>query len=271
MNSESLPRWKSEVLLAAKSQPIFQTEPKFPKNWKKMQLQVNMQKIEQYNMRKWMRMHGKKSPQQETVQRKDLRKVFEQLDKDHSGTLCIEELYEPLLSLGLVENRQDVEQLIEYIGSKTSGIIEFHEFLRAFDSARAKKHSRIDTLLRDMEKNIILNQKTDLPFNLCISNQRRNLMLKAYLGETLNDKDKGLKVLRAYALNLDRNDDSPTKIQRIILRRSSDYAKIKTRIAQYKNKFAESTPMSRSQKFIKLTSIIRPSQTTRVTEIHSIN
>lgn len=236
-----------------------------------MQLQVNMQKIEQYNMRKWMRMRGKKSPQQETVQRKDLRKVFEQLDKDHSGTLCIEELYEPLLSLGLVQSRQDVEQLIEYIGSKASGIIEFHEFLRAFDSTRAKKHSRIDILLRDMEKNIILNQKTDLPFNLCISNQRRNLMLNAYLGETPHDKDKGLKVLRAYALNLDKNDDSPSKIQRIIMRRSSDYAKVKVRIAQYKSKYGETAAMSKSSKLLKLGSIKKPSLTTRVSEIHSIN
>ena len=103
-----------------------------------------------------MRMRGKNSLKQEIVQRKDLRKVFEQLDKDKSGTLCIEGLYEPLLSLGLIEKKQEVEQLIEYIGSKNSEIIEFHEFLRAFDSARVKKQNKIDTLLRDMEKNIIL-------------------------------------------------------------------------------------------------------------------
>lgn len=219
------------------------TSPKFPKNWKKMQLQVNMQKIEQYNMRKWMRNRGKKASQQETVQRKDLRKVFEQLDKDHSGTLCLEELYEPLLSLGLVEKRQEVEQLIEYIGSRSSGIIEFHEFLRAFDSTRAKKQSRINTLLRDMERNIILNQKTDLPFNLCITNQRRNLMLNAYLGETVHDKEKGMKVIRAYASTFEKTEKSPTKLQRIILRRSSDYAKINTRISNYKTKFENSSRM----------------------------
>ena len=70
----------------SKSSPLFQTEPKLPKNWKKMQLQVNMQKIEQYNMRKWMRIRGKKDPNQEMVQRKDLRKVFEQLDEDTKNT-----------------------------------------------------------------------------------------------------------------------------------------------------------------------------------------
>jgi Ca2+-binding EF-hand superfamily protein len=255
MNLELLKQMSREAFLSSRSQPFFETEPKLPRNWKKMQMQVNMQKIEQYNMRKWMKLRGKKSPQQETVQRKDLRQVFEQLDKDRSGTLCLEELYEPLLSLGLVESRAEVEQLIEYVGNKNSGIIEFHEFLRAFDSARAKKHSKIDTLLRDMEKNIILNQKTDLPFNLCCTNQRRNLMLKAYLGENGHDKDKGLKVLRAYALNLEKNEESPSKLQRIIWRRSSDYAKIKTRIAQYKSKLGDSLPMSRSGRLPRINSI----------------
>ena len=163
-----------------------------------------------------MRMRGKNSLKQEIVQRKDLRKVFEQLDKDKSGTLCIEELYEPLLSLGLIEKKQEVEQLIEYIGSKNSEIIEFHEFLRAFDSARVKKQNKIDTLLRDMEKNIILNQKSDLPFNLSIISQRRKLMLNAYLGESAHDRDKGLKVLKAYASNLETNEENATKLQRII-------------------------------------------------------
>lgn len=226
--------------------------PKFPKNWKKMQLQVNMQKIEKYNMRKWMKNRGKKGSKQENVQRKDLRKVFEQLDKDHSGTLCLEELYEPLLSLGLVEKRQEVEQLIEYIGSKSSGIIEFHEFLRAFDSTRAMKQSRVNTLLRDMESNIILNQKTDLPFNLCITNQRRNLMMNAYLGESAHDKEKGFKVIRALENNKEFTDVIPTKLQRIIWRRASDYAKIKTRITHYKSKFENTSRLSNTSKLTRL-------------------
>ena len=277
MNFDLLKQDSQETLHFSRSQPIFSTQPNLPKNWKKMQMQVNMQKIEQYNMRKWMKMRGKKSPQQETVQRKDLRKVFEQLDKDRSGTLCLEELYEPLLSLGLVESRGEVEQLIEYVGSKSSGIIEFHELLRAFDSTRAKKHSKIDDLLRDMERNIILNQKLDLPFNLCISNQRRNLMMSAYLADTNLEKDKGLKVLKAYASNLERNEDSPSKLQRIIWRRSSDYAKIKTRIAQYKCKFAETGPqltLSRTTRLPRISSyqktILNP-QTSRNQDFPSLN
>ena len=244
-----------DSLQLSTSEPIFQTQPKYPKNWKKLQFQVSMQKIEQYNMRKWMKIRGKKSVQEETVQRKDLRKVFEHLDKDHSGSLCLEELYIPLLSLGIVEKKQEVEQLIEYVGSKNSGIIEFHEFLRAFDSTRAKKHNKIDLLLREMERNIILNQKTDLPFQLCIINQRRNLMMNAYLAETMPEKDKGMRILKAYANSLEIDENSPSKIQRIIMRRSSDYAKINTRISQYKNKFEIPSNSSRNPRFSKLISL----------------
>jgi hypothetical protein len=214
-----------------------------------------MQKIEQYNMRKWMRIRGKKGPHQEIVQRKDLRKVFEQLDEDHSGTLCLEELYEPLLSLGLVEKRQEVEQLIEYVGSKNSGIIEFHEFLRAFDLTRAKKQNRIDKLLGEMERNIISSQKTNLPFTLIVSNQRRNLMMNTYMGENSHDKDKGMRVLKAYAGILDDREEHPTKLQRIIWRRSSDYAKINSRISQYKSKFENSARSVNSLQIPRMSSL----------------
>ena len=199
-----------------------------------------------------MRVRGIKSLQQKPVQRKDLRKVFEQLDKDRSGTLCLEELYEPLLSLGLIEKKQEVQELIEHIGSKNSGIIEFHEFLRAFDSTRAKKHNKIDILLRDMESNIILNQKTDLPFNLCIMSQRRNIMMSAYLGETLHDREKGMKILKAYANTLEDTGDTPTKLQRIIMRRSSDYAKINSRISNYKFRFENAVNASKTSRFSRI-------------------
>lgn len=247
------------------SEPIFKTLPKLPANWKKLQMQANMQKIEQYNMRKWMKLRGKKSLQQETVHRKDLRKVFEQLDTDKSGTLCIEELYKPLLSLGLVEKVQEVEQLIEYIGSKSSGIVEFHEFLRAFDSTRAKKHNRVDVLLRNIEKNIISTQKSELPFNLYILNQRRNLLLSAYLGETPQDKDKGMRVLKAYTSNLECTVDPTSKLQRIIWRRASDYAKINNRISKYKSKFDLSNSSKKSSRTSLLLSLksVSPLQSSR--------
>jgi hypothetical protein len=221
----------------SKSQPVFKTEPTFPKNWKKMQFQVNIHKIEQYNMGRWMRLRGKIDPREQAIMLKELRQCFDTLDKDKSGTLCVEELYEPLLSTGLVEKRQEVEQLVEYLGSKSSGIIEFNEFLRAFDLTRAKKNKKMDQLLFNMRKGVIDGRAAVVSWDLAVSNKRRELMLGAYLGETPQEKEKGLKVLKAYESILNNFTDSPSKLQRIIWRRSSDYSKINSRIAAYKSRY----------------------------------
>jgi Ca2+-binding EF-hand superfamily protein len=57
-------------------------------------------------MRKWLLLHGKKHciDFQDNELRK-LRHYFNSLDDDNSGSIGVDELEDPLIALGLVENR----------------------------------------------------------------------------------------------------------------------------------------------------------------------
>jgi len=104
-------------------------------------------------MRRWLLKHGKKQfidfTNQEITQ---LHKYFQELDEDGSGislsfNLClgsigVEELEKPLISLGLCNNREEVQKIIEEVDEDGSGQIEFNEFLHIIKSASQKKKTR---------------------------------------------------------------------------------------------------------------------------------
>lgn len=54
----------------------------------------------------------------------------------------MEELEKPLISLGLCNNREDVQKIIDEVDEDDSGQIEFNEFLHIIKSASQKKTQR---------------------------------------------------------------------------------------------------------------------------------
>ncbi len=58
-----------------------------------------------------------------------LKKIFDALDEDGSGYIGISELEEPLISLGIAENRKEVKAILDTVDEDKSGCIEFQEFL----------------------------------------------------------------------------------------------------------------------------------------------
>lgn len=62
-------------------------------------------------------------------QLKKLRGYFNALDDDGSENIGIDELEDPLIALGLVENRQQVQEIVDLVDDDGSGVIEFGEFL----------------------------------------------------------------------------------------------------------------------------------------------
>jgi len=51
------------------------------------------------------------------------------LDEDGSGSIGVDELEEPLIALGLVDNRQQVQSIVQLVDDDGSEMIEFAEFL----------------------------------------------------------------------------------------------------------------------------------------------
>ena len=81
-------------------------------------------------MRGWLRKHGKDDYivfKDEEL--KKLRDYFNSLDDDKSGSIGVDELEDPLIALGLVENRQQVQEIVQLVDEDGSEKIEFGEFL----------------------------------------------------------------------------------------------------------------------------------------------
>ena len=59
----------------------------------------------------------------------NLRKCFNSLDEDGSGSIGVQELENPLIGLGFAENKTEIEEMVAEIDADGSGQIEFDEFL----------------------------------------------------------------------------------------------------------------------------------------------
>jgi Ca2+-binding EF-hand superfamily protein len=70
---------------------------------------------------------------------KKLRGYFEQLDDDGSGSIGLEELEQPLISLNLCKSRAEVRQVMNKIDLDGNGTLEFDEFLALVKTAKTMK------------------------------------------------------------------------------------------------------------------------------------
>ena len=182
---------------------------------KKLRYEENMQKVQHYDNREWMKKRGKsRYIDFDNHQRSKLRKVFKELDKDCSGALDIDELYEPLLALGLVESREQVIDLLKKIDLDTAGIIEFEEFLNMLKNA--KDNDGGNTLIKffkDLTSGKIFNNFEELPFHLFLSGRRREFMMQSYTGKNMIIKEKGNKILSAYAAKISENQSKEKDVR----------------------------------------------------------
>ncbi|OMJ67035.1 hypothetical protein SteCoe_35912 [Stentor coeruleus] len=194
---------------------------------KKLKHEENIQRLQQHENREWMKKRGKgRYIDFDSAQRLKLKKVFKELDKDQSGALDVDELYEPLLALGLVESRDQVIDLIDKVDIDNSGIIEFEEFLNVLKNAKdTQGENTLIKFFKDLTDGKIFNNFEDLPFQLLLSGRRRELMLQSYLGKNTFSKEKGSKVLSAYATELSDIRDRQ-KFERLKLKKQGEIAKL---------------------------------------------
>jgi len=59
-----------------------------------------------------------------------LLKYYQSLDDDDSGSIGVDELEEPLIALGLLDSRQQVQDIVNEVDDDGSGMLEFEEFLK---------------------------------------------------------------------------------------------------------------------------------------------
>ena len=70
-----------------------------------------------------------------------LKKYFNSLDDDGSGEIDIQELENPLISMGIAESREDVIKIIESVTEEGEREINFTDFLSIINQSKNNEHS----------------------------------------------------------------------------------------------------------------------------------
>ncbi|KAG7381865.1 Rhomboid- protein 3 [Phytophthora pseudosyringae] len=89
---------------------------------------------------RWLDKHGRSSNLKATREQLTLmRRWFDSLDADGSGEVGLDELEDPLVSVGLAGSRDDVQHLIEEVDGNGTGGVTFEAFLNLLYPERVKR------------------------------------------------------------------------------------------------------------------------------------
>jgi hypothetical protein len=110
---------------------------------------LNVDEIKWFQHR-WLGNHGKNSGLKEHREKMVLlRRWFDSLDTDGSGEIGLDELEDPLVSVGLARDREDVRKLIQHVAKSCSGEVNFQDFLNLMNpkkSTRPRVRHSLDQL-----------------------------------------------------------------------------------------------------------------------------
>ena len=143
---------------------------------------------------------------------KILSECFKDLDEDGSQAIGVEELEDPLIALGLVDTREQVEEMVEKIDDNCS--IEFEEFLKLIKGGAKTKNKMMtaavtqenedadvifDFFARLTEEKKKPNQKMKVGFGIYYSSKRREKILDAIFDVRDPERKKeGKRILENY-------------------------------------------------------------------------
>ena len=144
------------------------------------------------DLHSWLEKHGKKKYIDfDKERRKALIDVFDQLDEDGSKSIGVNELEDPLIALGLVQSREQVEQMVAEVNDKDN--IEFDAFLQIVKGGKKKDKMKAHMTDPNNDSDIMFNffrklangelqsKERKLPFNLYFGAERRRKLLDAIM------------------------------------------------------------------------------------------
>lgn len=193
--------------------------------YRKLSHENNLKTIQHYGNCEWMKKHGKGEFVDFSIkERAKIRSVFKELDADQSGALDLNELYEPLLALGLVETKKEVKLMMDKVDTNGSGVIEYSEFLKILKQSSSEDNTLIN-FFKNLSKPGFLKESKDLSFNLIFSSRRREIMMQAYLGKSIQAKDQGKRILYAFASYLKEKEKNQNKIEKLNFKQNIELKK----------------------------------------------
>lgn len=175
----------------------------YGRNWTTEQKRL----LHEIRERSWLREKGKtKYINFSDSERAELRRYFDALagPASDSGTkgqdalgkrIRIDKLEDMLISLGLAENRQEVNNIVEAIDENKSGELDFEQYLTI---VRTRADSNLYQVFKAMMEGKLGD--SNLNFRTVISTYRRQLILDATGARHPDEQDPVKKVERAQAM-----------------------------------------------------------------------
>ena len=173
-----------------------------------VKIKENTAKWKQLEIRNWLKNRKlEKYVDFSDDYRDGIKKYFNSMDTEGQGQICLDKLEDPLITLGITNDFDEVEQIQKTIDSNGNGFIEFEEFLGILNEKSTMKQSFSgggNTAILDFFKNMIDgklsiggNSKT-MPFNLVISTLRRKKIMSILESKNVN-KEEVNKTMAAYS------------------------------------------------------------------------
>lgn len=137
-----------------------------------------------FDQNTWLIKHAKQPCFQFSgLQKRMLRQWFNALDSDGSGTISIEELEDPMLSIGIVNDTHEIREMVNKLDKDSNGQIDFQEFVDFLTP-----HTRHKTNLRPHKYEVMFHRLTkkmehqslgSLDINTQLSMERRRFILES--------------------------------------------------------------------------------------------
>ena len=126
-----------------------------------------------------------------------LEKYFSSLDERKKGSIGTSELEEPLIALGLADNRQKVEEMVSHADQDGSGNIEFEEFLTILKGTGG--NATMARFFKSLIEGSLIKDANNLPFKLVVSTYRRKMIMNALMSKDSETKKEGERIMKAFA------------------------------------------------------------------------
>jgi len=151
----------------------------------------------QFRTLAWLSRRGKgKKMATEMTRVSMLRDWFEALDADGSGDISVDELEEPLISIGLCGSKGELEDMISKYDSSGDGEIDFQEFVKM---VMTKEEGGASNAMLKLFEDFSEGRLGDplLPFSTLVHMYSRKQLFSAVMSEDPFEKESGQKVLKA--------------------------------------------------------------------------
>lgn len=153
-------------------------------------LNTNLDELKWFEHR-WLDRHGKNSQLKELREKMTLmRRWFESLDADGSGEVGLDELEDPLVSVGLARSRDDVQKLIDEVDKDGKGEVTFDQFLHLMYPKKAKRSRHRAPLHQPKARAQVEDSQVDSPHASKVDATRPSSPLASLRGTTMSPRGK---------------------------------------------------------------------------------